>query len=77
MTLAIIGLGYVGLPLAVEFAKRRTADGKDTYQEWFEGLRDPRVKIQILRRINRIELGNLGDQATRAEGRGHLRQRHA
>ena len=30
MTLAIIGLGYVGLPLAVEFAKRRDVIGIDT-----------------------------------------------
>ena len=50
-----------------------TADGKDTYQEWFEGLRDPRVKIQILRRINRIELGNLGDHKFCRDGVWELR----
>ena len=27
---AIIGLGYVGLPLAIEFAKKRTVIGFDT-----------------------------------------------
>ena len=29
LKLAIIGLGYVGLPLAVEFAKNRTVKGYD------------------------------------------------
>lgn len=31
-TLAVVGLGYVGLPLAVEFGKRRAVIGFDIYQ---------------------------------------------
>ena len=30
--IAIIGLGYVGLPLAVEFGKQRATHGFDTHQ---------------------------------------------
>lgn len=32
LTLAIIGLGYVGLPLAVEFVKKRNVIGFDINQ---------------------------------------------
>ena len=50
-----------------------TVDGKDPYQQWFDSLRDPRVKIQILRRINSIELGNLGDHKFCRDGVWELR----
>ena len=39
MKLAVIGLGYVGLPLAVEFAKQRTVIGFDINKERIEELR--------------------------------------
>ena len=31
------------------------------YNKWFAGLKDPRVKVKILARLNRIENGNFGD----------------
>lgn len=37
--LAVIGLGYVGLPLAVEFGKKRSVIGFDINQERIESLR--------------------------------------
>ena len=37
--LAIVGLGYVGLPLAVEFARKRAVVGFDIYQQRIEELR--------------------------------------
>jgi len=37
--LAIIGLGYVGLPLAIEFAKKRTVIGFDTKKKRIEELK--------------------------------------
>ncbi|MGH8601299.1 MAG: Vi polysaccharide biosynthesis UDP-N-acetylglucosamine C-6 dehydrogenase TviB [Gammaproteobacteria bacterium] len=40
MRLAIIGLGYVGLPLAVEFGKRRSVVGFDIDAQRIEALRD-------------------------------------
>ena len=33
LILSIIGLGYVGLPLAIEFAKKRSVIGFDTNKE--------------------------------------------
>lgn len=38
LKLAIIGLGYVGLPLAVEFSKKRTVIGFDIQKERIEDL---------------------------------------
>ena len=37
--IAVIGLGYVGLPLAVEFAKKYTVVGFDINQERVEELK--------------------------------------
>ena len=36
--IAIIGLGYVGLPLAVEFAKNCPAIGLDVYNLFLSGF---------------------------------------
>lgn len=38
-----------------------TADGRDLFIEWLRRVRDGTAKVQIARRINRIELGNFGD----------------
>jgi putative addiction module killer protein len=38
-----------------------TADQKAPYAEWFRQLRDSRAKVAIIRRIERMELGNFGD----------------
>ena len=38
--IAIIGLGYVGLPLAVEFGKKREVIGFDINQERITQLKD-------------------------------------
>ena len=39
MKLAIIGLGYVGLPLAVEFGKKRQVVGFDINQKRIDELK--------------------------------------
>ena len=39
LRLAVIGLGYVGLPLAVEFGKRRAVVGFDVKEKRLEELR--------------------------------------
>lgn len=38
-----------------------TADKQDLYLDWLKRLRDTRSKVAIIRRIARIEHGNLGD----------------
>lgn len=39
LTIAVIGLGYVGLPLAVEFGKRRAVAGFDINRARIDALR--------------------------------------
>ena len=39
-TIAVIGLGYVGLPLAVEFGKSRPVIGFDVNERRIDALRD-------------------------------------
>jgi UDP-N-acetyl-D-galactosamine dehydrogenase len=39
MKLSVIGLGYVGLPLAVEFGKKRKAVGFDINQKRIDELK--------------------------------------
>ncbi len=48
-TIAVIGLGYVGLPLAVEFAKKRKVIGYDINQERIDELNeghDPTLEVE-------------------------------
>ena len=40
LNLAVIGLGYVGLPLAVEFGKKRTVVGFDINLKRIEELKE-------------------------------------
>ncbi len=39
----------------------QTATGKEPYTVWLNKLRDPATRRRIIRRIIRVELGNLGD----------------
>jgi putative addiction module killer protein len=36
-------------------------DGWDPFQDWLDGLEDVRVRVAVLRRIDRLALGNFGD----------------
>ena len=48
-------------------------DGQDTFINWLEKLKDTRAKIAIVRRVNRIELGNFGDHKFCRDGVSELR----
>jgi len=50
-----------------------TTEGKDPILEWLKQLRDPIAKVQIVRRINRLEQGNFGDHRFCREGVWELR----
>jgi putative addiction module killer protein len=50
-----------------------TEDGRDVFLDWLRHVRDPIAKVQIVRRVNRIELGNFGDHRFCREGVSELR----
>ncbi len=45
----------------------------DVFSEWFDNLKDQTAKNKIRIRIDRIELGNLGDRHTIGDGVSELR----
>jgi putative addiction module killer protein len=45
----------------------------EIFTKWFNGLKDPRAKARIQVRIDRMEMGNLGDVAPVGEGVSELR----
>lgn len=47
--------------------------GRDLYQEWVDGLKDPLGRKAIVRRVFRIELGNFGDHRSLRDGVSELR----
>ena len=53
LRLAVIGLGYVGLPLAVEFAKTRPVVGFDINER---RIADLRAGFDVTRELSRDEL---------------------
>jgi putative addiction module killer protein len=48
-------------------------DGQDTFTNWLVKLKDTTAKIAIVRRVNRIELGNFGDHKFCRDGVSGLR----
>ena len=51
----------------------RTAAGKIPYQEWLAKLKDKTAKAAVIRRVIRIELGDLGDHKGVGDGVSELR----
>ncbi|MBD1924857.1 type II toxin-antitoxin system RelE/ParE family toxin [Trichocoleus sp. FACHB-90] len=50
-----------------------TSDGRIPFKEWFDSLRDAKTQVKIDTRLNRVELGNLGDYQSVGEGVCELR----
>lgn len=57
----------------VEIRHYLTEDGKDLFLEWLRRVRDPIAKVQIVKRLNRIEQGNFGDHKFCRDGVWELR----
>jgi putative addiction module killer protein len=45
-----------------------TVDDRDVYLDWLRKQRDTTAKLAIVRRINRVELGNFGDHMFCCDG---------
>ena len=50
-----------------------TEDGKDVFLDWVRTIRDPIAKVQIVKRVNRVEQGNFGDHKFCRDGVWELR----
>ena len=50
-----------------------TPAGGDPFQDWLDGLKDLKAQVAVLRRIDRLALGNLGDHKFCGEGVWELR----
>jgi putative addiction module killer protein len=50
-----------------------TAEGKDPYLDWLKLLRDSIAKVQIVKRVSRVEQGNFGDHKFCRDGVWELR----
>ena len=44
-----------------EIRRYRTAEGREPFTEWLSGLRDRQARARVLIRLERLELGNVGD----------------
>ena len=66
-TIAIIGLGYVGLPLAVEFGKRRPVIGFDINQSRIDALRAGRDSTLEVSEVELVEASHLSFTADPAD----------
>ncbi len=44
-----------------EIRRYVTSDGKVPFAQWLDSLRDIKAKTKITQRLNRVNLGNLGD----------------
>lgn len=53
-----------------------TRAGNDPFQEWMDALSDLRARVAILRRLDRLALGNMGDSKYLRDGISELRIDH-
>jgi putative addiction module killer protein len=53
-----------------------TVHSTQTFQKWFDGLRDSMAQKRILVRIGRLERGNFGDAKSVGGGVSELRMDH-
>ena len=51
----------------------QTKSGKIPYKEWFDNLKDSKVRHRIRARLDRVELGNLGDFKNLSDGVSELK----
>jgi putative addiction module killer protein len=50
-----------------------TESGRNLFLDWLKQVRNPIAKVQIVKRLNRIENGNFGDHKPCREGVWELR----
>lgn len=61
---------------ARELKTYETADGRQPFWEWISSLSDTRTRGRILKRLDKVRLGNLGDCCSVGNGVFELREHH-
>ncbi len=51
----------------------QTSEGKHPYLDWYDNLKEMKTKVVILKRVDRIALGNFGDCKSLKDGLYELR----
>ena len=46
----------------------------DEFADWLKGLKDGRVRLRLIKRLRKVQLGNLGDVAPVGEGVYEMRE---
>jgi len=59
-----------------ELKTYETIDGRQPFWEWIHSFTDKRVHGRILRRLDKVRLGNLGDCEPVGDGVFELREHH-
>jgi putative addiction module killer protein len=58
---------------SIQIKLLETDDGKVPFQDWYDSLKNKITKVRVRRRLDRIELGNVGDAQSVGEGVCELR----
>jgi len=64
------------MPKQYEIIIFTNSQGKKPYEKWLSKLRDQRAKGKILRRVERVSLGNFGDHKSVGQGVYELRENY-
>lgn len=54
--------------------KYRRTNGQVPFDEWINTLKDVKVKARLLKRLDKVQLGNLGDRVSVGDGVFELRE---
>lgn len=65
-----------GMDTRFELVVYQTAEGIAPFEVWLAKLKDRLAKVHVLRRIQRLALGNFGDHKGLGEGLAELRIDH-
>jgi putative addiction module killer protein len=72
-SVSLVFVSLLGENSPMQILHYLTAEGRDLFQNWLDGLRDMRARIAILRRVDRVAMGNFGDHRFCREGVWELR----
>jgi putative addiction module killer protein len=72
-SVSLVFVSLLGENSPMQILHYLTAEGRDLFQDWLDGLRDMRARIAILRRVDRVARGNFGDHRFCREGVWELR----